>query len=132
MTKDALPFAKTVGNRARIYGINTIGLMRRGFSQDTITKLRRAYRVLLHSNTSRAVAQIERDPALQAPEVAYVVDFIQSSKRGVGLRRPSRGWRKSSRSRSQVLGFSGFSGSHECSSASAGAATRAVTEPREP
>ena len=70
VTKDALPFAKTVGNRARIYGINTIGLMRRGFSQDTITKLRRAYRHLLHSNTSRALAQIERDPSLQRPEVA--------------------------------------------------------------
>ena len=90
VTKDALPFAKTVGNRARIYGINTIGLMRRGFAQDTITKLRRAYRVLLHANTSRALAQIERDPNLQSPEVAYVVNFIRSSKRGVGLRRPSR------------------------------------------
>jgi UDP-N-acetylglucosamine acyltransferase len=90
VTKDALPFAKTVGNRARIYGINTIGLTRRGFSQDAITKLRRAYRILLHANTSRAIAQIERDPALQAPEVAYVVEFIRSSKRGVGLRRPSR------------------------------------------
>jgi UDP-N-acetylglucosamine acyltransferase len=90
VTKDALPFAKTVGNRARIYGINTIGLTRRGFSQETIAKLRRAYRVLLHANTSRAVAQIERDPGLQSPEVRYVVDFIRSSKRGVGLRRPSR------------------------------------------
>ena len=90
VTKDALPFAKTVGNRARIYGINTIGLIRRGFSQDTIAKLRRAYRYLLHSNTSRALAQIERDPSLQCEEVSYVVDFIRSSKRGVGLRRPSR------------------------------------------
>jgi UDP-N-acetylglucosamine acyltransferase len=90
VTKDALPFAKTVGNRARIYGINTIGLKRRGFSQDTIAELRRAHRVLLHSATSRAVAQIERDPGLQSPEVRYVVDFIKSSKRGVGLRRPSR------------------------------------------
>jgi UDP-N-acetylglucosamine acyltransferase len=90
VTKDALPFAKTVGNRARIYGINTIGLIRRGFSQETIAKLRRAHRVLLHANTSRAVAQIERDPGLQSPEVRYVVDFIRSSKRGVGLRRPSR------------------------------------------
>ncbi|HET7694983.1 MAG TPA: hypothetical protein VFK57_04690, partial [Vicinamibacterales bacterium] len=79
-----------VGNRARIYGINTIGLIRRGFSQDTITKLRRTYRVLLHANTSRALAQIERDPNLQSPEVAYVVNFIRTSKRGVGLRRPSR------------------------------------------
>lgn len=90
VTKDALPFAKTVGNRARIYGINTIGLIRRGFSQDTIAKLRRAYRYLLHSNTSRAIAQIERDASLRCDEVAYVVEFIRSSKRGVGLRRPSR------------------------------------------
>ena len=90
VTKDALPYVKSVGNRARIYGINTIGLMRRGFSPETIAKLRRAYRVLLHSNTSRAIPQIERDPALQSPEIAYLVDFIRSSKRGVGLRRPSR------------------------------------------
>ncbi|MDQ3213229.1 MAG: acyl-ACP--UDP-N-acetylglucosamine O-acyltransferase [Acidobacteriota bacterium] len=90
ITKDALPFAKTVGNRARIYGLNTIGLVRRKFSSDSITKLRRAYRHLLHSNTSRALAQIERDPSLKCDEVQYVVDFIRSSTRGVGLRRPSR------------------------------------------
>lgn len=90
VTKDALPFAKTVGNRARIYGLNTIGLVRRKFSQDAIAKLRRAYRHLLHSNTSRALAQIERDPTLQCEEVQYVVDFIRTSSRGVGLRRPSR------------------------------------------
>ena len=90
VTKDALPFAKTVGNRARIYGLNTIGLVRRKFSSDSITKLRRAYRYLLHSNTSRALAQIERDPSLQCEEVQYLVDFIRTSSRGVGLRRPSR------------------------------------------
>jgi UDP-N-acetylglucosamine acyltransferase len=90
VTKDALPFAKTVGNRARIYGLNTIGLVRRKFSPDAIAKLRRAYRHLLHSNTSRALAQIERDPTLQCAEVQYVVDFIKTSNRGVGLRRPSR------------------------------------------
>ena len=90
VTKDALPFAKTVGNRARIYGVNTIGLMRRKFSADAIAKLRRAYRHLVHSNTSRALAQIEHDPSLHCPEVQYVVDFIRTSQRGVGLRRPSR------------------------------------------
>ena len=90
VTKDALPFAKTVGNRARIYGLNTIGLVRRKFSQDAIAKLRRAYRILLHSNTSRALALIEQDPTLRCPEVQYVVDFIRTSRRGVGLRRPSR------------------------------------------
>jgi UDP-N-acetylglucosamine acyltransferase len=90
VTKDALPFAKTVGNRARIYGLNTIGLVRRRFSQDAIAKLRRAFRYLLHSNTSRALAQIERDTSLRCDEVQYVVDFIRSSSRGVSLRRPSR------------------------------------------
>ena len=90
ITKDALPYAKTVGNRARIYGLNTIGLVRRKFSSDSITKLRRAYRHLLHSNTSRALAQIERDPTLKCDEVQYLVDFIRTSSRGVGLRRPSR------------------------------------------
>jgi UDP-N-acetylglucosamine acyltransferase len=90
ITKDALPFAKTVGNRARIYGLNTIGLVRRKFSPDSVAKLRRAYRYLLHSNTSRALAQIERDPTLTCEEVQYVVDFIRTSTRGVGLRRPSR------------------------------------------
>jgi UDP-N-acetylglucosamine acyltransferase len=90
ITKDALPFAKTVGNRARIYGLNTIGLARRRFSPDAVAKLRRAYRYLLHSNTSRALAQIERDASLQCDEVRYVVSFIRTSSRGVGLRRPSR------------------------------------------
>ena len=90
ITKDALPFAKTVGNRARIYGLNTIGLVRRKFSSDSIMKLRRVYRYLLHSNTSRALALIERDPSLQCDEVQYVVNFIRTSSRGVGLRRPSR------------------------------------------
>jgi UDP-N-acetylglucosamine acyltransferase len=90
VTKDALPYAKTVGNRARIYGLNTIGLVRRGFSPDAVAKLRRAFRYLLHSNTSRAIVQIERDPSLRTEEVQYLVDFIRTSSRGVGLRRPSR------------------------------------------
>jgi UDP-N-acetylglucosamine acyltransferase len=92
VTKDALPYAKSVGNRARLYGLNTIGLMRRGFSPETLAKLRRAYRLLMVSklNTSRALAEIEHDPALNCPEVAYLIDFIRSSKRGVTLRRPAR------------------------------------------
>ncbi|HWP99651.1 MAG TPA: acyl-ACP--UDP-N-acetylglucosamine O-acyltransferase [Vicinamibacterales bacterium] len=92
VTKDALPFGRTVGNRARIYGLNTIGLVRRGFPPETVAKLRRAYRYLLVSklNTSRALAEIERDPALRCAEVQYLVDFIRSSSRGVILRRPVR------------------------------------------
>jgi UDP-N-acetylglucosamine acyltransferase len=90
VTRDALPYAKTVGNRARIYGVNAIGLARHGFSADVIDQLRRAYRHLVQHNTSRALELIERDPTLGAPEVRYLVGFITSARRGVILRRPAR------------------------------------------
>jgi UDP-N-acetylglucosamine acyltransferase len=93
VTKDALPFGRTIGSRpARIFGVNSIGLTRRGFSVDTVEQLKRAYRYLLQSklNTSRAIAQIEQDPTLTSPEVEYLVDFIRTSRRGVILRRPTR------------------------------------------
>jgi UDP-N-acetylglucosamine acyltransferase len=85
-----MPYAKTVGNRARLYGLNTIGLTRRGFSPDVIGKMKRAYRFLLQLNTSRAVRQIEQDASLACPEVSYLVQFIRRSKRGPLLRRPIR------------------------------------------
>jgi UDP-N-acetylglucosamine acyltransferase len=92
VTKDALPFGKAVGNRARLYGLNSIGLARRGFSTETISQLKRAYRYLLVSklNTARALAAIEHDPELDDPAVRYLVDFIRTSRRGVILRRPTR------------------------------------------
>ena len=93
VTKDALPFARTIGSRpARIFGVNTIGLSRRGFTPNTITQLRQAYRYLLQSklNTTRALAQIEQDESLAAPEVRHLVDFIRASQRGVILRRATR------------------------------------------
>ncbi len=93
VTKDALPFARTVGSRpARIYGANTVGLMRRGFTPDVIAKLKRSFRYLLQSklNTTRALQQIEHDQSLSCPEVQYLIDFIRSSQRGVILRRASR------------------------------------------
>jgi UDP-N-acetylglucosamine acyltransferase len=93
VTKDALPFAKTVGSRpARIFGSNTIGLMRRGFPPDVITRLKRSFRYLLQSklNTTSALRQIERDRSLVCPEVQYLVEFIRTSQRGVILRRATR------------------------------------------
>ncbi len=91
-TKDVLPYSKTVGNRALIYGLNTIGLVRRGFQPDTVRKLKAAYRYLLVSklNASQALARIEQDAALDCPEVRYLVSFIREAKRGVVLKRPTR------------------------------------------
>lgn len=92
VTMDALPYGRTVGNRARINGLNTIGLRRRGFAPDVVAKLKRAYRYLLQSklNASDALAQIEQDPAVRCAEVDYVVEFVRTSKRGVILRRATK------------------------------------------
>ncbi len=92
VTKDALPFGRTVGNRAHIYGLNAIGLMRRGFTPEVLLKLKRAYRYLLQSklNTTHALGRIQADPSLDCEEVRYLVEFIRSSPRGVILRRAAR------------------------------------------
>ncbi|HVH25855.1 MAG TPA: acyl-ACP--UDP-N-acetylglucosamine O-acyltransferase [Vicinamibacterales bacterium] len=93
VTKDALPFARTVGSRpARIFGANTIGLMRRGVPPDVIEKLKGSFRYLLQSklNTTKAMQQIKRDRSLACPEVEYLLDFIRTSQRGVILRRATR------------------------------------------
>ena len=72
-----------------VYGLNIIGLQRRGFSSETLTQLRKAYRYLLQSklNTTQALSKIEKDAALSSKEVAYLVDFIRTAQRGVIIRR---------------------------------------------
>ena len=93
VTKDALPFGKTVGSRpARIFGLNSVGLSRRGFTPEVMTKLKRTYRYLLQSklNTTSALRQIERESTLACAEVRYLIEFIRSSRRGVILRRATR------------------------------------------
>ena len=91
-TKDVLPYSKTVGSRpACIYGVNTLGLTRRGFTPQRIASIRKAYRVLLQSrlNTSEAVARLEASGP-ETEDVRAVVDFIRSSRRGVILKRHIR------------------------------------------
>jgi UDP-N-acetylglucosamine acyltransferase len=81
--QDALPFVKTVGNRARTFGINTIGLERKGFSAASIEALKEAYRLLFRArlNTAQALEAIRRDVP-PCPEVDYLVTFIETSERG--------------------------------------------------
>jgi UDP-N-acetylglucosamine acyltransferase len=93
VTKDALPYARTVGSRpARIFGTNSIGLVRRGFPPDVVSKLKRTFRCLLQSklNTTSALRQIQQDQSLACAEVQYLIDFIRTSQRGVILRRAGR------------------------------------------
>ncbi|HEY2091507.1 MAG TPA: acyl-ACP--UDP-N-acetylglucosamine O-acyltransferase [Thermoanaerobaculia bacterium] len=84
-TQDVLPYAKTVAARDNgSYGINTIGLERKGFPKETIEALQRAYKLLIRSKlkTEDALLQIENDLGLY-PEARYLVEFVRSSKRGV-------------------------------------------------
>ncbi|HEV7427508.1 MAG TPA: acyl-ACP--UDP-N-acetylglucosamine O-acyltransferase [Thermoanaerobaculia bacterium] len=85
ITQDVMPYAKTVASRDnRSYGINTIGLERKGFSKETVQALQRAYRILIRSKlgVDEALQKIEEELGL-FPEARYLVDFVRESKRGI-------------------------------------------------
>jgi UDP-N-acetylglucosamine acyltransferase len=84
ITKDVLPYSKTVSDRnTQAYGVNTIGLERKGFTEDQIRNIKSAFRLLLQSklNTSQAVEAIRQ--LAPAPEVEVLLTFIETSTRGV-------------------------------------------------
>ncbi len=84
VVKDAMPFAVIQGNHAKCYGLNRVGMKRRGYAKETIEKLHSAFHLLLSAklNTSQAVAKIKEEIA-DCREVDLLVEFIESSKRGV-------------------------------------------------
>ncbi len=85
ITRDALPYIKTVGDRneAKIYGINSVGLQRKGIPAPSIEELKQVYRILFRSkmNTGDALERV-RDQVWRAPEVATLIRFIETSQRG--------------------------------------------------
>jgi len=105
ITRDALPFIKTVGDRgsATIFGINSVGLTRLGFSQERIEHLKRAYRHLFRSGTNlaRGLERLREHMPVDG-DVKLLVDFIESSSRGVIGQ--SRGMPEESRSGSSPQG----------------------------
>jgi len=84
VVKDALPFALTVGNHAKCYGLNKVGVRRRGYSKETISALHHAFHLLLSSklNTAQAIERIRLETS-DSSEVDELVRFIETSKRGV-------------------------------------------------
>ena len=82
--KDIPPFVRAVGNPIRLYGLNSVGLLRRGFSEEVLAELKKAYRLFFRSelNVSQAIEQAARE--LKAfPEVKDLIAFVESSGRGV-------------------------------------------------
>ncbi len=84
VVKDAPPFAVIQGNHAKCYGLNRVGMKRRGYAKDIIEKLHHAYKLLLSSklNTTQAVEKI-REEITECKEVDLLIDFIETSKRGI-------------------------------------------------
>ena len=82
--KDIPPYVIASGDRATLHGLNTVGLKRDGFSEDTMSLLKKTYRIIfrigltLNEAIERVNAEVE-----QVPEVVRLIDFIKSSQRGI-------------------------------------------------
>ena len=83
-TMDVLPFVKTVGQKPACYGLNSIGLKRKGFDAERVRRLELAYRLLVRSklNTPQALARLKAELAGD-PDVDYLIAFVESSQRGL-------------------------------------------------
>lgn len=85
ITQDVLPFSKTSAERnTHAFGMNSVGLERRGFSKERVAKIHHAYKVLLASklNTTQALEKLQAEGDL-GEDVALLIQFIESSERGV-------------------------------------------------
>lgn len=84
VSQDVPPFCNATGDRARLHGLNLIGLKRRGFSTEIVSDLKRVYRILFQSGmkVADAVARIRREIP-PSPPVEHFIGFVHASTRGV-------------------------------------------------
>lgn len=84
VNKDVPPYVTASGNHAKLYGLNLIGMKRRGFSADVLLALKDSYRIIFRSNLllTQAIAQVKENVP-DFDEVRHFRDFIYKSKRGV-------------------------------------------------
>lgn len=80
--KDVPPFVKVSGYYAKPFGLNTVGLQRRGFTTQTITEIKRAYKVIYRNGLTVANALTELKQNL-VPEVQMLANFIENSNSGI-------------------------------------------------
>lgn len=84
VVQDIPPYMVASGPRAKLFGPNTIGLKRHGFSESSIISIKKAYKILFRENFTlkEAIAKIQEDlPPLE--ELKYLIDFIEKNKRGI-------------------------------------------------
>lgn len=82
--KDVPPYVRVAREPIRVSGLNVVGLQRRGFPEETIQQLKRAYRILFRSqlNISQAMAKIEEELD-STEEIRKILEFIRHSERGI-------------------------------------------------
>jgi len=84
VAKDIPPYVLAWGNRAKLYGLNTVGLKRHGFSPDTLANLKKVYRIVFRIGLTlnEAIERIKAELDM-IPEVTNFIAFVESSKRGL-------------------------------------------------
>lgn len=84
VNKDVPPYVTASGNHAKLFGLNLIGMKRRGFTPEVLQALKTAYRIIFRSGLllSQAAEKVEREVA-DFPEVRNFLEFIKRSERGV-------------------------------------------------
>lgn len=83
LSLDAPPFSMVAGDRARLVGLNSTGLRRRGFSPETMRKLKHAFHILFNSRLLLEVALAQaREEVGESPEVQRLLRFLEKSERG--------------------------------------------------
>ena len=84
VNKDIPPYTMANGQRAKLYGLNSVGLKRHNFSEDVLRNLKKAYRLILRSNhTLEKALELAKDEISNSPEVDHFIDFIKNSERGI-------------------------------------------------
>jgi len=82
--QDIPPYVSASGNRAKLYGLNLVGLKRRGFSEQSIANLKKAYRIIFRSGLilEEALAKVKAELG-DSPEAMHLMEFMKNSKRGI-------------------------------------------------
>jgi len=82
---DVPPFCKATGNRARLHGLNSVGISRRGFGNEELRLLRQAYRLAFQSGllVAEAAERIEKEIVPDCTAAAVLAKFLRESKRGM-------------------------------------------------
>lgn len=88
VSQDVLPFCQVHGNRARLVGLNLVGLKRRGLTLSMVEEIKSAYRTLFLSTLPMEEALDQLEAASPGQYVREMIDFIHSSKRGIA--RPAK------------------------------------------